>query len=68
MASNINHIKTKEQIYLNVWGYDYLGDDNTIMVHIRRIRKKIETNPSNPKYLLTVKGLGYKLSDGEDKL
>lgn len=65
LVRNANQIKTKEQIYDNVWGEEYIGDDNTIMVHIRRLRKKIEDNPSNPKYILTIKGLGYKFSTGE---
>ncbi|MBU5439566.1 response regulator transcription factor [Tissierella sp. MSJ-40] len=65
LAKNPNQIKTKEQIYDKVWGEEYIGDDNTIMVHIRRLRKKIEDNPSNPKYILTIKGLGYKFTTGD---
>lgn len=42
-------------------GEDYYGFDNTIMVHIRRLREKIEKEPSRPEYLINVKGLGYKL-------
>lgn len=44
----------------HAWG-DYYGYENTLMVHIRRIREKIEDNPSNPEYLMTIRGLGYKL-------
>ncbi|WP_338080853.1 helix-turn-helix domain-containing protein [Anaerosalibacter massiliensis] len=65
LAKNPNQIKTKEQIYDKVWSEEYIGGDNTIMVHIRRLRKKIEDNPSNPKYTLTIKGLGYKLTIGD---
>ena len=43
------------------WGEGYYGCENTLMVHIRRIREKIELDPSKPKHLLTVKGLGYRL-------
>jgi DNA-binding response OmpR family regulator len=43
------------------WGDEYYGYENTLMVHIRRLRKKIESEPSKPKHLITVKGLGYKL-------
>ncbi len=43
------------------WGDVSYGYENTLMVHIRRLRQKIEENPSSPKHLLTVKGLGYKL-------
>lgn len=61
MAKNPNQIISKEKICDEVWGEDYIGFDNTIMVHIRRLREKIEDNPSNPKYIINVKGLGYKL-------
>lgn len=52
---------SKSQLYEAVWGIDGMGEDNTVTVHIRRIRERIEEDPSNPKYLLTVRGLGYKL-------
>lgn len=62
LAENANQILSKKRIYQQVWGEDYYGDDNSIMVHIRHLREKIEDNPSNPKYIKTVKGLGYKLA------
>lgn len=52
---------SKSQLYEAVWGLDGIGEDNTVMVHIRRIRERIEEDPSNPKLLVTVRGLGYKL-------
>ncbi len=55
---------SKEKIYENVWEEAYYGDDNTIMVHIRRLREKIEDKPNAPKYLLTVRGVGYKFEKG----
>ncbi|NEW05674.1 response regulator transcription factor [Paenibacillus sp. SYP-B3998] len=55
-----NQIISKENLYDKVWGEDFFGFDNTVMVHIRRLREKIEAEPSNPKHLITVKGLGYK--------
>ncbi|GIN40116.1 MULTISPECIES: response regulator transcription factor [Heyndrickxia] len=58
---NKNRVISKEQLYDAVWGEEFFGMDNTVMVHIRRLREKIEEQPSHPKYLLTVKGLGYKL-------
>ncbi|MFJ8258572.1 response regulator transcription factor [Peribacillus asahii] len=58
---NPNLVISKERLCDSVWGEDFIGFDNTIMVHIRRLREKIEEQPSNPKYLMTVKGLGYKL-------
>ncbi|MGG7165336.1 response regulator transcription factor [Clostridium ihumii] len=61
LAINKNQIVSKESICDKVWGEDYIGFDNTIMVHIRRLREKIEENPSKPKFLVTAKGLGYKL-------
>ncbi|QEK11832.1 response regulator transcription factor [Crassaminicella thermophila] len=61
MAKHPNQIISKERICNEVWGEDYIGFDNTIMVHIRRLREKIEENPSKPKYIINVKGLGYKL-------
>ncbi|AAK78270.1 DNA-binding response OmpR family regulator [Clostridium acetobutylicum] len=61
LVENKNIILSKEKIVNAVWEDDYVGYDNTIMVHIRKLRQKLEDDPSNPKYILTVKGLGYKL-------
>lgn len=61
LARNSNQIISKEMICREVWGEDFLGYDNTITVHIRKLRKKIEDDPSNPQYIKTVIGLGYKL-------
>lgn len=57
---NPNQILSKETLFERVWGEDFFGADNTLMVHIRRLREKIEDHPSKPAYLKTVKGLGYK--------
>lgn len=54
-------VYTKKQLYRIVWEDDYLYDDNTVMVHISRLRAKIETNPKEPEYLVTVRGVGYKI-------
>jgi DNA-binding response OmpR family regulator len=54
---------TKEQIYRSVWGDDYLGDENIISVHISRLREKIEDNPSQPSYIKTIWGIGYKMGE-----
>ncbi|RWR13154.1 response regulator transcription factor [Siminovitchia fortis] len=59
---NKNKVISKEQLYDAVWGEEFFGMDNTVMVHIRRLREKIEDQPSHPQYLMTVKGLGYKLA------
>ncbi|GIN18891.1 response regulator transcription factor [Siminovitchia fordii] len=56
---------TKEQIYRSVWNEEYYGDENIINVHIRRLREKIEDNPSKPQYIKTLWGIGYKLGEFE---
>mgnify|MGYP001942099578 CR=1 FL=1 len=58
-SSNNNQILTKDQLYNHVWGYDVFVDDNTLMVHIRTLRKKIEDTPNQPSYIRTVRGKGY---------
>ena len=58
---NPERVFTKRQLYHAVWEEDYYYDDNTIMVHISRIRSRIEDDPQNPKYLKTIRGIGYKL-------
>lgn len=57
---NPNRVFTKAQIYGFIWNDDYLGDENVINVHIRRLREKIEEDPSDPRYLKTLWGIGYK--------
>lgn len=58
---NPERVFTKRQLYHAVWEEDYYYDDNTIMVHISRIRSRIEDDPQKPKYLKTIRGIGYKL-------
>lgn len=58
---NPSRVFTKAQIYSFVWKDEYFGDENVINVHMRRLREKIEDNPSNPKYIKTLWGIGYKL-------
>lgn len=60
LYENRNRIVTSDALCQAVWGDDLFGYENTLMVHIRRIREKIEPMPSNPGFLLTVRGLGYK--------
>lgn len=60
LAKNNGRVFSKGQIFENVWGEEYLSDDNTVMVHIRRLRTKIETDPEKPEYIKTIWGLGYK--------
>ena len=61
--SNPNRVFTKANIFNSVWENEYLNDDNTVMVHIKRLRNKIESNPNDPKYIVTVWGIGYKLGE-----
>lgn len=64
LASNPNRVLTKEQIYVHIWGEEAMGDLTTVAVHVRKIREKIEADPSNPKYLETVWGVGYRFAAG----
>lgn len=61
LMKNPNTVFTKRRLYENVWEEEYCYDDNTIMVTLSRLRNKIEDDVKNPKYIITVKGLGYKL-------
>lgn len=63
LAKNINRVFSKSSLCEEVWGYEYDGYDNTIMVHIRHLREKLEDKPSDPKHIKTLKGIGYKLVD-----
>nr|WP_318697683.1 helix-turn-helix domain-containing protein [Treponema sp.] len=60
LASNRGEVFTKEQIYYAVWKEGCFLDESNIMAFIRKLRKKIETNPDAPEYILTVWGIGYK--------
>ncbi|MFN2745457.1 MULTISPECIES: response regulator transcription factor [Bacillus] len=65
-ASNPGQVFTKTQLFRNAWGDQYIEDDNTVMVHIRRLRKKIEPDPSDPQLIQTVWGIGYKFVGEKD--
>lgn len=60
LMSNADIVFSKETLYERIWGYDALGDNATVAVHINRLREKIEKNPSQPRYILTVWGVGYR--------
>lgn len=60
LVRNSGRVLTRGQLIDRVWGSDYVGDTKTLDVHIKRLRAKIEQDPSNPVHLLTVRGLGYK--------
>lgn len=61
LMSNPKKVYTKEQLFTMVWKDDYYGDENVVNVQISRLRNKIEEDPRNPRYLLTVWGIGYKI-------
>ncbi len=61
LASAEGRVLSREDLLERVWGYDYFGDSRLVDVHIRRLRTKIEPDPSNPNFLVTVRGAGYKL-------
>ena len=62
-ATNPTRVYTKAMIYNLIWEETYYDTDNVINVHMRRLRKKIEDDPSNPKYIITLWGIGYKLGE-----
>jgi two-component system response regulator RegX3 len=60
LVRNAGRVLTRGQLIDRVWGSDYVGDTKTLDVHVKRLRAKIEPDPSNPRHLVTVRGLGYK--------
>ena len=61
LAENKGRVISRERLYEAIWNEDSFGCDNTVMVHIRHLREKMESDPTTPQYLITMKGLGYKL-------
>ncbi|HEY3701283.1 MAG TPA: response regulator transcription factor, partial [Acidimicrobiales bacterium] len=61
LAGSAGKVFSREQLLERVWGYDYFGDGRLVDVHIRRLRTKIEPDAANPRHVVTVRGLGYKL-------
>jgi two-component system, OmpR family, response regulator RegX3 len=57
---NTGRVLTRGQLIDRIWGADYVGDTKTLDVHVKRLRAKIETDPSTPVHLVTVRGMGYK--------
>jgi two-component system response regulator RegX3 len=62
LMRNSGRVLTRTQLIDRVWGSDYVGDTKTLDVHIKRLRSKIEKDPANPEFILTVRGLGYKFA------
>lgn len=63
LMRNSGRVLTRTQLIDRVWGSDYVGDTKTLDVHIKRLRSKIEKDPANPEFILTVRGLGYKFAN-----
>lgn len=61
LAQNPGRVFSREQLLDHVWGYGYFGDGRLVDVHIRRLRTKVEADPANPRHVVTVRGLGYRL-------
>ncbi len=60
LLANAGRVMTREQLIDRVWGSDYVGDTKTLDVHVKRLRAKVEEDPSNPERIVTIRGLGYK--------
>jgi two-component system, OmpR family, response regulator RegX3 len=60
LLANAGRVLTREVLIDRVWGSDYVGDTKTLDVHIKRLRSKVEVDPSAPKRIVTIRGLGYK--------
>jgi two-component system response regulator RegX3 len=60
LLRNAGRVLTRGQLIDRVWGADYVGDTKTLDVHVKRLRSKVEPEPSSPRYIVTVRGLGYK--------
>jgi len=67
LARQPGRVFGREMLLEQVWGYDFIGESRTVDVHIQRLRAKIEPDPAQPRYLLTVRGVGYKFA-GEEEL
>lgn len=61
LAQNPGRVFSRESLLDKVWGYDYFGDGRLVDVHVRRLRTKVEHDPANPRHVVTVRGLGYRL-------
>ncbi|HLR16178.1 MAG TPA: winged helix-turn-helix domain-containing protein, partial [Bacillota bacterium] len=67
LARHIGQVMTREDLLETVWGYDYFGDVRTVDVTVRRLREKIEEDPSNPNWIITRRGVGYYLRNPEQE-
>lgn len=63
LSANAGHVFDRETLYREVWHYDHIGETNLVDVCVRRLREKVEIEPSRPRIIITVRGVGYKLAD-----
>ncbi|GCE22871.1 response regulator transcription factor [Dictyobacter kobayashii] len=63
LAQNLNHIITQDQLLEHVWGSEYIGESHMLQVNVNRLRRKLEPDPSKPRYILTKVGVGYMLAE-----
>ncbi len=66
LVENAGRVLTRDVLIDRVWGTDYIGDTKTLDVHIKRLRSRIEVDPSSPKLITTVRGVGYRFDPGSD--
>jgi DNA-binding response OmpR family regulator len=66
LAWDRGRVYGREMLLERVWGYDYMGESRTVDVHVQRLRHKVEPDPAHPRYLLTVRGVGYKFASEDD--
>lgn len=63
LAKQHGRVLSREQLIQQVWGHDFYGDDRVVDVHLGRVRKKVETDPTHPRHIITVRGIGYRFED-----
>lgn len=64
MAGRPGKVFERDELLSRIWGEDFYGDEKTLDVHIRRLRARIETDPAEPRYILTIRGVGYRMAEG----
>ena len=63
LASYPGRVLTRDQLIARIWGPDYFGDDRIVDVHVKELRRKLEDDPAHPRFITTVRGIGYRFQD-----
>lgn len=63
LATHSGKVYSRDELLERVWGYEFAGDTRTVDVHVRHLRQKVERDPSNPEYIETLRGIGYRLKE-----